>query len=410
MVKTNNLKSIALVILLMFSIINDVITLVEGGGSAFNGIILALCEFTLLMSLFSMVHSRVKSTGYLLVSQVLTFIYELLDGATVNEAMNDIGIIGILSVIVFILYVVLTGSREEVTLNGMNMYKVPFSGNESKLEQAKEIIYRAFTKERKLYKINFVTRIILYSLMVTIVMSLSKSEALNTLNNDSLFRIYGSLALLLPLFMVILIIIDCKLAYDVFLFKIIMEIITIVEMSKMGTLTLNMVASLMIEVTFFLLIITELLLENKADNKSVSCPFSKLTDSEFKHFNECYEVIDKEGIDVDSDEYTKAYNEINRLQALGELRILKEDVARSKENADKIREDAAKEVTKAMEKKIEVIRESIMADIDADDKILEKNLKEVEELEELLKEVERKAKESVKENNEGISERDKNDR
>jgi hypothetical protein len=182
-----------------------------------TGILFAACECFQFYSIVEIAERPVFGVIMLVFSQIFTFAYEIITGATTTEAMNDMGITGLIIVIAMLIHMIIT--NKNVNEKTKNKEKVG--------KRFKNIIYY----KRNLINVSWYTRVIVYSLAITTVMSLANSEVVTTLNNTSTFRLYAALVLAVPTFMVFGILTTSYFAYEMMLFKILLECYTIYLLS-----------------------------------------------------------------------------------------------------------------------------------------------------------------------------------
>lgn len=199
-----------------------------------KGILLALCDMLLLFSIIEVADKPVRSMILLTLSQAFTFIFELVDGATVSEAFTDMGIIGIIVLIA-------------LGYHGAEAYKKS-NENAGKNIKTKEKIVNTVNYKRAIYSIKGYTRIVIYSLIISVILSTAGSEMMELFNDNISFRLYSAIVLVIPSLLVIGIITTSTLAYDLFTIKILFEIYTLYLLFSVGGFNIVQILYIIVEV------------------------------------------------------------------------------------------------------------------------------------------------------------------
>lgn len=234
-----NKKSIVIsiiVILDMFVNIFNSVTTFEGeiGLLVVKGILLALCDMLLMFSIIELADKPVKSMLILTFAQVFTFVFELVDGATVNEAFSDMGILGIVVLIA-------------LAYHGVYAYK---EANKDKVKQIglKEKLLNTINYKRTIYSINFYARIVVYSMIASVILSTAGSETMELFNDNISFKLYSAIVLVIPALLVVGIITTSTLAYDLFIVKILLEIYTLYLLFSVGSFDVIQILYVVVEI------------------------------------------------------------------------------------------------------------------------------------------------------------------
>ena len=198
------------------------------------GLILALCDMLLLFSIIEIADKPVMGIIMLFASQLFTFIYELLDGAIISEAVTDMGITGVIVVIALIYH--MTVAYKEVKEHK------EFVGT------WKNKILNIINYKRTIYNVKIYVRIIIYSLIVSAAMSLANSNMLSLLNTSTSFKIYSAFVLVIPTMLVLGIVTTSYIAYDIFIVKIFFEVYTIYLLASVGSFDLIQTIYIVVEI------------------------------------------------------------------------------------------------------------------------------------------------------------------
>jgi hypothetical protein len=198
------------------------------------GLVLALCDMLLLFSIIEIADKPVIGMIMLSVSQLFTFIYELLDGATISEAATDMGITGIIVVTALIYHLVVAYKKVKENKEFIGTWK--------------NKIFNIINYKRTIYNVKIYVRVIIYSLIVSAVMSLANSDMLNLMNTSASFKIYSAFVLVIPTMLILGIITTSYIAYDIFIVKIFFEIYTIYLLASVNNFDLIQITYIVIEI------------------------------------------------------------------------------------------------------------------------------------------------------------------
>lgn len=217
---------------MFINIFNNTGTAENGIGLAIIcGVLLAICDMLTLFSIIEIADKPVLGMILLTLSQVTTLVYELVDGATLSEALTDMGVMGVVVVIALIYHAV-------------TAYKKVKNDNKN----IKEKIINTVNYKRTIYNVKIYTRIIIYSLIVSVVLSLANSEILSTVNTNISFRVYSAFVLVLPAMLIIGIITTSYMAYDIFILKLFFEVYTIYLLASVGNFDFIQIIYIIVEV------------------------------------------------------------------------------------------------------------------------------------------------------------------
>ena len=198
------------------------------------GLVLALCDMLLLFSIIEIADKPVLGMIMLSASQLFTFIYELLDGATLSEAITDMGITGIIVITALIYHSVLAYKKVKEHKEFVSTFK--------------DKVLNTINYKRTIYNVKIYVRVIIYSLIVSAVMSLANSDMLNLMNTSASFKIYSAFVLVIPTMLILGIITTSYIAYDIFIVKIFFEIYTIYLLASVNNFDLIQITYIVIEI------------------------------------------------------------------------------------------------------------------------------------------------------------------
>lgn len=234
--KKKSIMGLIAVLDLLVNIVNKVRTIENGSISLgiIAGATIALCDIMLLFTIIELANKPVLSMVLLSLSQGLRFIFMLLDGATLDEVYNDIGLTGIL-VIVALFY------------HAVHTYK-EVSKNKELTKTLKDKVINTINYKRTIYSIKIHVRIILYSLIISSVLSLAGSETLVLMNDNISFRVYSAFVLVIPTVLILGIVTTSYIAYDIFLAKILFEIYTIYLLYSIGKFDFIQIIYIIVEI------------------------------------------------------------------------------------------------------------------------------------------------------------------
>lgn len=197
------------------------------------GMVLALCDVLLLFSIIEIANRPVLGMILLTLSQTFTIVLNILDGAVISEAFEDVGVAG-LAVIIALIY------------HTVAAYKEVGKDKES-VTTFKEKVINTVKYKRSIYSVKLHVRFIIYSLIISTILSLAGSEMLSLVNNSVSFRIYGAFVLIIPTMLIIGIITTSYIAYDLFIVKIIFEIYTLYLLAGIGEFNIVQIIYIIVE-------------------------------------------------------------------------------------------------------------------------------------------------------------------
>lgn len=196
------------------------------------GVLLALCDMFTLFSIIEIANKPVLGMILLTISQVTTLIYELVDGATLNEALTDMGVMGVIVIAALVFHIVTAYKKVKTDKN---------------VSVGKKIV-DTINYKRTIYNVKVYTRVIIYSLIISAVLSLANSNILSTVNTNISFRIYSAFVLVLPAMLIIGIITTSYIAYDIFILKLFFEVYTVYLLVSVGNFDFIQIIYIVVEV------------------------------------------------------------------------------------------------------------------------------------------------------------------
>lgn len=196
------------------------------------GVLLALCDMFTLFSIIEIANKPVLGMMLLTISQVTTLIYELVDGATLNEALTDMGVMGVIVIAALVFHIVTAYKKVKTDKN---------------VSVGKKIV-DTINYKRTIYNVKVYTRVIIYSLIISAVLSLANSNILSTVNTNISFRIYSAFVLVLPAMLIIGIITTSYIAYDIFILKLFFEVYTVYLLVSVGNFDFIQIIYIVVEV------------------------------------------------------------------------------------------------------------------------------------------------------------------
>lgn len=229
----NKLKSnenyIILIIALLEIITNLIISILNKGRvSSINQIsselILGVSHALLCISLMKISIKPIVSILMLLASKISLFIYELLDGATLKEATEDLSLT---------IAIIVIGILIQILLSDKKLYK----------EKTKDSVMTRLKNdiliERSLLHVNNITKLIILGIVITTIMKIANGNLMYTIGDSEYIRVYGAISLVIPIILVLSILTTSELVIYTMLFKIAAEIYTIYNLIYINEIGIN---------------------------------------------------------------------------------------------------------------------------------------------------------------------------
>ena len=196
-------------------------------GNISSGLFIALCDILLLAAMIEALGKPVLSELLLLTSQVISIVYNSIDGNGIQDGLMSAGITGMIVVIGFIACVCM--AFKEIDKHEKNIKNV--------------INYK-----KVINKTNIATRIIVYSVFVSCIFSLANSDTLVTISNNTGFRIYSAFVLIIEVFLVISIALNCTMMIDFQIIRILGELYAISQLIMLDNFDFTKAASILPEI------------------------------------------------------------------------------------------------------------------------------------------------------------------
>jgi len=217
---SNKNKLVALTLFISTLLINTINGYLNNQ-AIYDIIIFALIDFLLLEAYIKLPEKPIQTVLIIIVRQLIITIQDMWLGMTPNESISsNIGVLFISTVILFMQY---------------KLSKI----NQNKAVNFKEKLKLAYNYERKPIKLNIPICIILYSIILTVIFQLMNSETLELLSNKTPVKLYGAVAVALPVFEILAIISTTTWAYQIIVIYEIIKIITLISTYKLGGLNIQ---------------------------------------------------------------------------------------------------------------------------------------------------------------------------
>lgn len=204
--------------LLGLAVISITLNLIYGYGSSseiFGGVLLGLVDVLTFSAYLLISRTPCIAELVLLISQIITFGYDMLAGATLNEATEDVGLAIILTFVAFVVSLKLAKTKGDE------------KNNIEKINN--KLLY-----DRKIHSIKWYYKIIIYSIIIIAIMGLSNSETLTTYMSGTTWRAFAALTVLFPLIRMLSLLSTTTFAYEIFGLYIFTEIFTVYMQYKTG--------------------------------------------------------------------------------------------------------------------------------------------------------------------------------
>lgn len=187
---------------------------------ALSGIIATLSSIVYVL----IINEPIKALLVLLLGQVFTVTLDIYTGIEVGVAIQN-SLLPVAFIMVMLLIMVNSAkkNKENRTLKDIIKYK------------------------RYMLKAPWWSKIIIYSTFITVVSLTSQSKMMEDLGIMQQFRVYSALSVVLPTFQLLTIISLSNMAYEVYIFKIVMDIYTMYNLYKIDKLEIASILYLVIE-------------------------------------------------------------------------------------------------------------------------------------------------------------------
>ena len=247
---TKHLDIIILLLYVSIGVVDVIMTLnTQGVRAGCREQLVIMMQMTIIASYIYLLDTPIVSLALLLLNQGLNIVYSLLDkDISLTDAIND----NLFSVLVIIWFILV-----HININ---------IGKLDKNLGKRDKLIKALGMQRKVLKVKWWAKLVIYSTLVTIVMILSRGETLSTLSNDGL-RVYGALALAMPTIVMLSILTTSEIAYEILGFKIILEIYTIYNLYIVDSINIKDIGYWLLEVVVFIWIMFKLKIANEKGTK-----------------------------------------------------------------------------------------------------------------------------------------------
>jgi hypothetical protein len=193
------------IFILVIAIISLILNFVYGYSkysTIYSGVMLGMIDVLTFSTYLLIARTPVLSNIILLIASSLTFVYDLISGATVREAADDMGV-SILFCVIAIIIVSLFNKK-----NIVNTFDI---SDTKKDKLCKYILF-----DRKIHNIRWYYKIMMYSIMIVFIMTLSNSTMLNTYISGTDWRVYAALTVAFPFIKLISLLSTTTIAYEIY--------------------------------------------------------------------------------------------------------------------------------------------------------------------------------------------------
>ena len=216
--------------------------------SATKVTIIVLIQLITLLKYILLLDKPILSLLALMGGQILSTIYSMIDLNSIKEGINN----NILSLLVITLFILI---HMNISLNKVD-----------KKSGFKQKFIDAINISRRPLKVKWWAKLIIYSTLITVVMTISRSDILTSLSNDNGVRLYGAVALVIPTIIILSILTTSELAYELLWIKLIIEIYTIYKLYLIDSIVIKDLVYWLVQLGV-LIWITKRLVDNKEDKK-----------------------------------------------------------------------------------------------------------------------------------------------
>ena len=195
-----------------------------------NTMFVCLTNILTLGTYIILMNKPYKALMMLFAAQISTFGSELISGVSLADAIFDLGLS--LSITTCALIIHWTLIKKHIDTK----------------DKLSKKIYNIINYEREPFKVNVITRLIIYSLFVTCIMAfVNNKDSMNLIASNSYTRVFAAIALLLPAFTILSIVSTSVLAYDILIVQVVMEIITLRFLITNGRLSVGTIIAILVE-------------------------------------------------------------------------------------------------------------------------------------------------------------------
>lgn len=230
--KIKHSKEIAFTVILIACIILNIIE-----SQSLLGVILGVTNAIGIYVYILLLNKPVLAVGALCISNLLSIIYTIITSESSLQITNIIRLEDLLIILALLIHLNIADKKLSETNNEKSILK----------RLKKDFIF-----ERKPFKIPWWAKLIVYSTLVTVIMTVANSEIVEFLNKEAGFRLYGAIAVTLPLIELLAISTTSDIAYEIFGFKIIMEIYTLYMLYSINSLNIASIILIILEIIVFI--------------------------------------------------------------------------------------------------------------------------------------------------------------
>ena len=164
------------------------------------------------------------------IQQIVSIIYDLVIGIAIKDAVNSFIIYGGITLACIFIHFLIIDKKNDTT-------------------SIKSRVINVIKTDRKPSNVPIWSKLIIYSTLVTMVMYLSKSnDTLDTLGLQGVFRVYGTVVLVLPIILYGALLTTTTIAFEMLLIRVILEIITMYNLYSIGEFKITQLLYVCIEI------------------------------------------------------------------------------------------------------------------------------------------------------------------
>lgn len=205
--KDNRTKAIVVSVLTIIEIVINIINLVQKTGSygistILMGIILGIGDALTFTALITMINKPVLSILILLFAQIPSFIYAAIIAGGILGALQDMSMSLLIITVALVVHFIIANKNNKKT-------------EEWKDKKITKKIVANINYDRSILKVPVWSKIIVYSLLVTVIMTYANSKTLTSMYSSILLRVLISTSAIVPMFLIISIVTTSHLAYEI---------------------------------------------------------------------------------------------------------------------------------------------------------------------------------------------------
>ena len=201
-----------LIFMLCIALTSIILNLIYGyntSSQGFGGVMLGIVDTFTFSAYILISRTPVLAEAVLLFAQIITFVYDMFAGATFKEAIEDTGFSIMITFVAFLI--------------ALKLAKVDTTKEKGLIGNIKNrILY-----DRKIHNIKWYYKIVIYSIIVTVIMNISNSSSLNTYISGTAWRAFAALTVVFQFIRVLSLISTTTFAYEIFGLYIVAEVFTV---------------------------------------------------------------------------------------------------------------------------------------------------------------------------------------